>query len=96
MQGVYLIHIEPAFRHFRHYLGWSPNIEKRFKAHKNGQGARLTKLASMAGHELKLARVWLDATPIDERRLKGRSLKPLCPVCSGKTCPPNPPQAEKA
>ena len=80
--GVYLLHIEPPWRHCKHYLGWSPDIANRYVVHCSGRGARLTGQAIEAGSKLILARTWPGATPDDERRMKGRGLTPLCPICT--------------
>src|SRR5215510_2445485 len=40
-QTVYLIHFNRSYRHARHYLGYSENLDKRICDHLCGQGARL-------------------------------------------------------
>jgi len=83
--GVYLIHIEPAYKHAKHYLGWSPEIDARFNAHVAGKGARLTEVVTEAGCVLALVRVWEDAGRDLERRLKSWHKSPqLCPICTGQ------------
>ena len=85
---LYLIHIEPRYRHAGHYLGICRNgrdVAERFKEHCRGAGAVLTQHARRAGCDLHLARVWFDCEFAQERKLKGRSLKPLCPMCNAAT-----------
>ena len=84
---LYLLHIEPAYKHAQHYLGVTRNgrsVYERWQEHHaaNGAGAKLTQAARKAGCELVIARVWHNAEFGKERKLKGRSLKPLCPICN--------------
>jgi predicted GIY-YIG superfamily endonuclease len=81
---VYLLHIDPPFKHARHYLGVTRNgrpVSQRLAEHNEGRGARLTRAARKAGSTLTLARVWLNADFASERKMKKRSLAPLCPIC---------------
>lgn len=85
MASVYLLHFDPAFRHAKHYLGFSNYLNARIEHHRNGTGANLTKHASKAGSELIVARVWNNATRATERQLKhaGHHSR-LCPICNPK------------
>jgi len=38
---VYLIHFNRAYKHARHYLGYSEHLDKRLTDHLCGMGARL-------------------------------------------------------
>jgi predicted GIY-YIG superfamily endonuclease len=83
---LYLIHIEPRYKHAGHYLGVTrrdrpPAI--RLEEHRSGAGAILTRYAKNAGCELILARTWHNVPFQMEKRLKGRGLAPLCPICRG-------------
>lgn len=78
---VYLLHFIDAYRHARHYLGWTDNLPGRLADHVAGRGARLTAVVLDAGIGLMLARTWPGETRGDERRRKGRGLTPFCPVC---------------
>ena len=81
--GVYLIHFEPKFKHAKHYLGYTDDIERRFGDHQKGRGARLTQVVVEAGHELKLVRMWPGEDRNFERSLKNRKNAPkLCPCCN--------------
>jgi hypothetical protein len=71
----------------RHYLGWSADLLTRLAAHKNGNGARLVRVAKDAGIEWELARVW-EGDRYLERRLKNRGgHSRLCPICLGTGTP---------
>ena len=84
-QGVvYLIHFLRPYKHARHYLGFSENLDKRITDHLAGMGARLMSVVTEAKIEWKVARTWR-GDRIFERRLKNRKQAPdLCPLCSGK------------
>ena len=86
MNGVYLLHFDPAYRHARHYLGWAADIERRVGEHRKGMGARLTQVVVESGAELVLARVWTGEGRGFERTLKNQKHAPrLCPICRGMT-----------
>ncbi|MCE7982518.1 MAG: endonuclease [Caldilinea sp. CFX5] len=86
MQGVYLLHLSPAYKHARHYIGYADDIERRLAEHQSGTGARLTQVAIDAGSELILARTWPGADRTFERRLKNLKNAPCyCPICCGRT-----------
>jgi predicted GIY-YIG superfamily endonuclease len=81
---VYLLHIDPPFKHARHYLGVTRKgrpVGDRLTEHNEGRGAVLTRMARQAGSTLTLARVWTNADSGLENKLKGRGLAPLCPIC---------------
>jgi predicted GIY-YIG superfamily endonuclease len=82
---VYLIHFRKPYKHARHYLGYSQNLDKRITDHLAGMGARLLEVVTQAGIEWKLARTWPGADRGLERRLKRRhGAASICPICSGK------------
>lgn len=80
---VYLIHLEPAFGHAGHYCGYTEleSAAERLDRHAAGRGAVMLRHAVAAGTRLVLARVWDPAPRQFERRLKGRGLRPVCPIC---------------
>lgn len=85
MQGVYLLHIEPAYKQARHYTGYADDIDRRIAEHRKGQGARLTEVVIEAGHELILAMTWEGASRTDERRIKNQKNAPrICPICAAR------------
>ena len=58
---VYLLHFAPPYKHARHYLGSTDDLDARLAAHRSGRGARLTQVAVQNGsHRLrcKTARAW--------------------------------------
>jgi len=81
---VYLIHFNGAYKHARHYLGFSENLDKRICDHLCGQGARLMEVVTLAEIEWKVSRTWHGDRGL-ERKLKNRHEAPkLCPVCNPK------------
>lgn len=83
MASVYLLHLDPPYRHARHYLGCAKYLEKRIEHHRKGSGANLCAVAVANGSELKLARVWKNAGFELEHRLKRHKNSPrLCPFCN--------------
>lgn len=88
--AVYLIHFAQPYKHAAHYLGFTPGstraaVRRRVGKHRKGTGARLTAVVAEAGIEMVVARVWLDGTRADERRLKRwHKSAQLCPVCRAR------------
>jgi predicted GIY-YIG superfamily endonuclease len=80
---VYLIHFNRAYKHARHYLGYSEHLDKRITDHLCGMGARLMEVVTNARIEWKVCRTWPGDRAL-ERQLKNRKEAPkLCPVCAG-------------
>jgi len=81
MGTVYLIHFDKPYRHARHYLGYTGDLDARLAAHARGRGARLMEVITKAGITWQLARTWEGARSL-ERRLKRQKNSPrLCPIC---------------
>jgi predicted GIY-YIG superfamily endonuclease len=80
---VYLIHFDKPYKHARHYLGWTDNLETRLNEHINGNGSRLLQVISAADITWTLARVWTNAPRGFEMHLKRnhKDSKSLCPQC---------------
>ena len=79
---VYLLHLDPAYKHARHYVGWTSNLDERLEAHRAGRGARLLEAVKEAGGSFHLARTWPGSRSL-ERAIKDRKEAPkLCPDCS--------------
>lgn len=79
---VYLLHLDPPYRHARHYTGWSERLPGRLEEHRTGRGARLLQVAIAAGGTFHLVRTW-PGGPDRERAIKDRREAPsLCPICT--------------
>jgi len=82
---VYLIHLSRPYRHARHYLGWTQNLEQRLAEHRAGRGSPLLAAAIADGIELELAATW-PGDRHEERRLHRYHNTPrrLCPICKAQ------------
>jgi predicted GIY-YIG superfamily endonuclease len=84
---VYLIHFDRAYKHARHYLGWTTDLDTRLAAHRDGRGARLMDVITAAGITWQLARTWPGGRD-RERAIKNRHAAPrICPLCSPRPQP---------
>lgn len=82
--SIYLLHLEPPYRHARHYLGWAKrDVTRRVGEHLSGQGSPLVRAAVGAGGSVLLARVWMGQGRSQERRLKSKGTARYCPFCGG-------------
>ena len=78
---VYLLHFDVPYKHAKHYLGCTTNLQARLEAHQQGEGAKLMRAVRMAGIRFQLARTWEGGREL-ERQLKRRKSSPrLCPIC---------------
>jgi predicted GIY-YIG superfamily endonuclease len=79
--AVYLIHFETPYKHARHYLGSTHDLQARLQHHQAGTGARLMEVVSQAGISFHVSRTWQGGRDV-ERTLKGLKNSPqLCPTC---------------
>lgn len=85
--GLYLLHLEPAYKHAGHYLGVAGNIRERVTQHlaAGSRSSPLIRAAIAAGSSVELARVWADQGRTEERRLKRQGgLSRHCPTCRAR------------
>lgn len=74
---VYLLHFDEPYKHARHYLGWTRDLDSRLADHRAGTGANL-----LAGIGFTLARTWSPADRNRERQIKNQGgLSRSCPTC---------------
>jgi predicted GIY-YIG superfamily endonuclease len=80
---VYLIHFEKPYKHARHYIGFTDNLDQRIHEHKyTANGAKLLQVVRNAGINFEVARVWPDGDRHFERHLKNmKKSSCYCPVC---------------
>lgn len=82
---IYLIHFDKPFHHANHYLGFvESNLEQRIKKHKGGYGSKLMAALKRAGIGWSVVRIWETGDRNFERKLKGHSNTPYCPICNPK------------
>lgn len=80
---VYLICFKQAYKHARHYMGWTTDLAMRLQHHAAGQGARLLEVVNGAGITWRVARVWDGARQLERRLKNHKHAARLCPFCSG-------------
>jgi predicted GIY-YIG superfamily endonuclease len=84
---VYLIHFERAYRHARHYLGTTNDLEHRLQQHTRGRaygGARLMEVIIEAGIPWQVVATWEGGRDL-ERQLKAwKNSCRLCPICKAQ------------
>lgn len=83
---VYVLHIDPPFKHARHYIGYTPDTSaaRRVGEHLNGtyRGTPLVKAALDAGCTVRLAHEFPGASREFERWLKDRKdVRRWCRCC---------------
>lgn len=90
---VYLICFNEYYKHSKHYLGWTTELERRIQQHRDitvenldktskDRGAVLMAYVNSAGIQWKVARIWQGVELEFELKLKreGHSKK-YCPLC---------------
>lgn len=79
---VYLLHFDKPYRHARHYIGYTTNLDQRLAMHAAGRGARLMTVIHAAGIHWTVAWVRVGDREL-ERRLKNRhGAARFCPICN--------------
>lgn len=83
---VYLLHFSEPYKHARHYLGSTCDLEHRLEMHRSGKGARLLEVIRDAGIEFEICRLWrfdtcLEARALERKLKKWHSGQRLCPIC---------------
>lgn len=81
---VYLYHLDPPYKHAKHYLGKTDDFNRRDAEHGGPHGARLLQVQKEAGGSWHLVRTWRGGGR-KERALKTVSGAQYCPECT-----PNP------
>lgn len=96
---IYLLHFAQPYKHARHYLGWTTDLNARLAEHAAGRGARLLAVVQAAGITWDLARTW-PGSRTRERALKRQGgASRCCPLCGVRprptqTPPPAPPRPQ--
>jgi hypothetical protein len=87
---VYILHLDPPYKHAAHYSGFSPEnsegIQARIADHAAGgpAAARLMQVQHEAGGTFRIGRVWRGVTREREVRVKESSAAKYCLVCRGQ------------
>jgi predicted GIY-YIG superfamily endonuclease len=79
---IYMLHFDQAYKHARHYVGWTDDLLHRLDTHASGHGARLVAVIWQAGIGFTLIRI-CEGTRSTERAIKnsGGAVR-YCPACS--------------
>ena len=84
---LYILHFHKAYKHAKHYQGITNDIDRRILEHRQGQGARLTKVLKDNGISFDYAVIGEYLTYSEakarEKHLKTCYKKPsrYCPMC---------------
>lgn len=79
---VYLLHFDTPFKHARHYIGFTQNLDQRCEDHLRGNGSNLVRHVCAAGIALRLAAEWRNVPQTEEYRLKNwGGMVRYCPIC---------------
>ena len=82
--AVYLLHFARPYKHARHYLGYTSDLNKRLKRHARGDGSPLIKAVIQARIQITLVRVWYGVDGNYEQHLKKtKNASRFCPYCGG-------------
>jgi predicted GIY-YIG superfamily endonuclease len=85
MKGyVYLLHFSQPLAPgcAQHYIGWTLDLDKRIRQHRQGVGARVTQVAIERGIALRVVEVWCGSRRLERRIKSARNHRIFCPVCS--------------
>jgi len=87
---VYILHLDPPYKHAAHYSGFSPEagdgVQARVAEHAAGgpAAARLMQVQHEAGGTFRVGRMWRGVTREREVRVKESSAAKYCLICRGK------------
>ncbi len=81
---VYLIHFATPYKHVRHYLGSTDDLEARIERHRAGNGARLMEVITGAGIGWTVVRTWEGGRKLERRLKNWKHAAQFCPACSGE------------
>jgi hypothetical protein len=87
---VYILHLDPPYKHAAHYSGFSPEagdgVQARIADHAGGgqAAARLMQVQHEAGGTFRIGRIWRGVTREREVRVKESSASKYCLICRGR------------
>lgn len=80
---LYVIHFDRPYKHAKHYLGFTRDLDQRLLKHNAGNGARLMQVIKEAGITYTVHVIGY-GDRYEERRLKKHSSTRYCPRCKVK------------
>lgn len=82
---VYVLHFEPAYRHARHYVGWTAgDVDARLATHLQGAGSPLLRAAVRAGVDVQLAATYRGSRHLERRLKRWHNTGQFCPTCRAR------------
>lgn len=81
---LYVIHFEYPYKHARHYLGSTYNLDARVARHEAGNGARLMQVVKENNIPYRVHVIGV-GDKYEEHRLKSHSSSRYCPECEGRS-----------
>lgn len=82
-ETTYLLHFREPYKHARHYLGSSRDLDARLAEHRAGRGARLVSVITDAGIDFIVTRTWPGGRHRERSLKRQHSGLRLCPLCRG-------------
>lgn len=79
---VYVLHLQPAYRHAGHYVGWTAGVvEDRLATHLQGAGSPLIRAAVAVGVEVSIAATYPGTRALERRLKRWHKTRQFCPTC---------------
>ncbi len=78
---MYLLHFDQPYKHAKHYIGWTSDLDERLAHHASGHGARLLAVVGAAGIGWRLARTWSGGRARERQIKKQGGASRCCPLC---------------
>ncbi len=80
---VYVLHFEPAYKHARHYIGWTAgdDVTTRLNVHLQGRGSPLVRAAVQAGVDVQLAATYQGTRYLERRLKRWHKTGQFCAIC---------------
>jgi len=86
---VYVLHLDPPYRHAGHYVGWTEgDVDARIAMHLRGQGSPLIRAATALGVRVQLAITIAGSRGLERRLKRWHKTAQFCPICRARPKPP--------
>jgi hypothetical protein len=82
---VDVLHFEPAYRHARHYIGWTTGaVDARLQTHLEGRGSPLIRAAAAVGVDVQLVATYPGSRALERRLKRWHKTGQFCPTCRAR------------
>jgi predicted GIY-YIG superfamily endonuclease len=82
---VYVLHLDPPYKHAGHYVGWTAtDVQGRLATHLAGRGSPLIRAAVAAGAQVELADTMPGSRALERRLKRWHKTSQFCPVCRAR------------